>query len=652
MHGLRRVISNIVISLLGQAITWISTILLTVAYGRFLGDAGFGELYFAITFVSLIGFPIEFGFNQLLTRDVAQKPERAVRYLANTLALKFLLWLPFYGLLVGLSRVLGYAPGELQLVAICGVTLLSTSITNTFAGLHSAFGRTYFSTVGSIFERVIDACAGILLLKLGAGVEVMALVLMVGSLIDTIWQGVWCFAKIGFDLRIDRTLMIALFKSSIPFLLYGILGVIYYRIDTVMLSLMTNNTVVGWYGAAYRLFDTLLFLPSLVISAIMYPIFSKLSVSSERQLRLAIEKTMNFVLFCAIPIATFIIIAAPQIIGFLYHNPDFTHSISTLQALAPGLVFLYANSVLGAILLSTHREKKVTILALIALIFNLTANFILIPRYAQFGAALTTSATELVLLLASLLLVPNTLLPGKSLLSALRILFAAAVMGACVWWLQSYSVLILFPLGLVVYVLMALLSQALPLSDVRTIYQSLRNRKKIAPSIVSNLDQNQLVALAKLDTMPLPGINIFADRDTMPLETVHALTHLKTVPLERVHALAHLDGEASSTHNGNGHASARHNSVDPSDMHAQEQPALERISTLPLPTTPVNLDEALAEGIADEPTIPNLPRVSFSLPETPIHSDEAAAEELEDDEATIPRLRAVSTLPSERSKHV
>src|SRR5207247_4355781 len=111
------------------------------------------------------------------------------------------------------------------------------------------------------------------------------------------------------NFAIDRTLIRGLISSSIPFLTYGVLGVIYYRMDTVLLSLMANGAVVGWYGAGYRLFDTLVFLPSLVISAIMYPVFSKLSISSEADLKVAIEKTMNFLLFCGLHIATTLIVA-------------------------------------------------------------------------------------------------------------------------------------------------------------------------------------------------------------------------------------------------------------------------------------------------------------------------------------------------------
>src|SRR5579884_4431758 len=92
MDKLRRVVNNTIISLFGQLVTWSSTLLLTSAYGRFLGDVKFGELYFAITFVSLVGFPVELGFNQQLTRDVAEKPEKAEDYLWNTLLLKSILW--------------------------------------------------------------------------------------------------------------------------------------------------------------------------------------------------------------------------------------------------------------------------------------------------------------------------------------------------------------------------------------------------------------------------------------------------------------------------------------------------------------------------------------------------------------------------------
>src|SRR5271157_3236073 len=93
----RKIVGNTIILLLGQAVTWSSTMLLTMAYGRFLGDVKFGELYFAITFVTLLGFPIDAGFNQQLMRDVAQEPSKALRYVTDVLCLKVIIWLISYG---------------------------------------------------------------------------------------------------------------------------------------------------------------------------------------------------------------------------------------------------------------------------------------------------------------------------------------------------------------------------------------------------------------------------------------------------------------------------------------------------------------------------------------------------------------------------
>jgi O-antigen/teichoic acid export membrane protein len=478
MDKIKNVVNNTMISLLGQGVTWVSTLLLTIAYGRFLGDVKFGELYFAITFVQLIGFPIEFGFNQQVTRDVAQEPAKASRYLANTLLIKFIVWLFLFSLLLLICWLLGYNSEEQLLVGICGLTLLSTAITTAFNSLHYSFQRVIFPVVGSILEKGLGALVGIILLRLGYGVEIMALVLLGGSVIDAGWQAFWFFRLLGLHVALDRAIIRNLLHTGIPFLVYGVLGVIYYRIDTVLLSLLAPVAVVGWYGAAYKLFDTLLFLPSLFISAIMYPVFSKLTISSPKDLKLAVEKTTNFLLLCAMPIATLLIVSAAGIIGFLYHNAQFAESIPVLQALAPGLVFLYVNSVFGSILMSSRREKKMVLMAAMALVFNVGLNLLLIPVYRQVGAAVVTSLTELLLLILSALFVPRNLIPVKSLITAGKILAACLAMAAAAWFLQTKPIFVVIPVAGCIYLIGILLVRAIPREDILAVYRVIRYRTR------------------------------------------------------------------------------------------------------------------------------------------------------------------------------
>jgi O-antigen/teichoic acid export membrane protein len=482
MNKLRRLIGNTVISLFGQVVTWTSTLLLTIAYGQFLGDVKFGELYFAITFVSLIGTPIEVGFNQQVTRDVAEDPEKAPAYLWNTLLIKLSFWVFLYAIIIFLSWILGYSPEQRSIVAICGIDLLTGSIVNVFAALHYAFERTISPAVGMILEKGLTAITGFILLKYGASVQVMACVLLGGSVIDLVWQAAGFFRLSGRHVALDKKILRHLIGNSIPFIVSGTLGVIYYRIDTVLLSLMTTTAVVGWYGAGYRLFDTLFFLPNIIINAVMFPVFSKLLADSRSQstLKMAIEKSMNLLVICAVPIATLFIIAAPNIITFLYHRPDFANTIPVIQALAPGIIFIYINALLLNIIITTRGEKRIPLMSVIALIFNLGLNLYLIPRYQQTGAAAVTSLTELLLLCISLFLVPKHLLPKESLKVIIKVLVAALAMSLGVLLMRSQSILFILPVALLIYASAALLLRTVPREDVQALFSALRSKGKAA----------------------------------------------------------------------------------------------------------------------------------------------------------------------------
>lgn len=482
MNRLSKIISNTVISLLGQGVTWTSTLILTIAYGRFLGDVKFGELYFAITFVALIGFPIEAGFNQQLTRDVAQEPSKALKYVSNILCLKVILWLVLYGCILLLCWLLGYPAEVRTLVAICGITLLTGSIANIMGALHYAFERVVFPVVGTILEKGLSALIGVILLRHGASVQDMALILLGSSCVSMLWQSAWVLRLVGIPSSINVALARELIRKSIPFLIYGILGVIYYRIDTIMLSLAASAAVVGWYGAAYRIFDTMVFLPNLVISAIMYPVFSKLSLHSQSDLKVAVEKSLNFLLFCGIPISTGLIVAAPNLVGFFYHRPEFIHAIPVMQLLAPGLLFLYINSVLNSAIISVGGEKKITLMAAMALLFNVGLNLILIPRYLHIGAAIVTSLTELLLTALSILFMPRTLLPLNSLKVAAKALVASLMMGLAIWFIQRYSFPVILMVATVIYFASATLLGTIPRDDIRKLYSAIRHKAGRTPA--------------------------------------------------------------------------------------------------------------------------------------------------------------------------
>jgi O-antigen/teichoic acid export membrane protein/acetyltransferase-like isoleucine patch superfamily enzyme len=484
MNSLRRVLSNTGISFFGQIVTWLSTLALTIAYGRFLHGNTFGELFFVVSFVALVGFPIEFGFNQQIVRDVAQDPSRALRYPLNVLLLKLALWIALFSTTLLLSGALGFNSDEHYLLIMCGATLLIDSISSTFGSIQTAAQRQAFPALAIVIEKSLGAVVGILWLRSGGGIQAAGVALVGGAVAGAVWQLFWFMRLVGIRLRLDLHLIRELVRQSLPFLTYGVLGVIYYRIDTVLLEALTSTTTVGVYGAAYRLFDTLVFLPNIVILAVMYPVMARLSIDSERQLKLAIEKSVNFLLVTGIPIMVGLIVAAPNIIGFLYHRSDFTASVPVLRALAPGLAILYLNAVWTTSLMSLKLEKRLPWIAGTALLFNVGGNLLLIPRLGGVGAAIMTSLTELLLMSLALAMLPRHLLPVRSLVTSVKAVGASLGMALVVFAMSRAPILVIVPVAGIVYMVGATLLATIPRGDLAALYMAIARRTRgVAPAV-------------------------------------------------------------------------------------------------------------------------------------------------------------------------
>lgn len=464
---LGRATSNTIMLLGGQIVTWASTLILAAAYGRFLGAQGFGELYLATTFTALVGFPIEYSFNQQIVRDVAQKPHAAHRYLTMALALKGVLWAALYAFAILLTFVLGYSSEQRWLIAVCGLMLVSTAISSTLISIQTAYMQIGLAKFGVVMEKGIDCILAVLLLRTGSGVQTVALVLLFGSCAGMVWQISRVARLIGIRFVWDTQIARALIRSGLSFLVYGVLGVIYYRIDTVLLSVLATSAAVGVYGAAYRLLDTLMFVPGIVISGVVSPILAKYSVDNANKLRLTVEKSTMAMLLCSLPAAAGLIVTAPNIIGFVYRRQDFSGSEAVLQALAIGLVALYLNTVLTTTLISTGQERKLPLMAGAALIFNVALNWALIPRYAGAGAAWATSLTEILLLGIGVALIDRSLIPVRLWVTAGKIALASLAMALVAHALDTHTIIVIIPVAGVTYVAAIALLRVIPHEDLQ-----------------------------------------------------------------------------------------------------------------------------------------------------------------------------------------
>lgn len=173
---------------------------------------------------------------------------------------------------------------------------------------------------------------------------------------------------------------------------------IYINLDSVMLGFLKDQEAVGYYAGATKLTKAMLGVVA-SLGAVLLPRFSNMiSNGFVDEFYKLVGKAINFVVGLSLPMFVGLAIMASPIIH-LFCGPDFEPSILTLQLISPIILFIGLSGILGMqILYPLGQERLVIISTLVGALINFSLNWILIPKYAQYGSAFATCIAEALVL--------------------------------------------------------------------------------------------------------------------------------------------------------------------------------------------------------------------------------------------------------------
>jgi len=116
------------------------------------------------------------------------------------------------------------------------------------------------------------------------------------------------------------------------------------------------------------------------------------------------QKAFDILLLMSIGVVLATWIFAPLVVRLITQQrfTEFSDSILVLRILSLALFLAYFNHLTGYTIVVLGQQRSYFFVALVALIFNVLANLIIIPQFSYFGAAAVTVLTEgLVLLITT-----------------------------------------------------------------------------------------------------------------------------------------------------------------------------------------------------------------------------------------------------------
>lgn len=215
------------------------------------------------------------------------------------------------------------------------------------------------------------------------------IVLFINNLISLYY----CKGKIQFkieELEIRKHLkpLFYIFLSTLAISLYIL-------IDTLILGFLKKDTFVGYYTLASKLNKV----PLTFIVALGIVLIPQLTLAAHEKDMVSFEKLIkkstDFVVMVGVPITIGLFICSKQLI-ILFSGAEFLQGLKSMQIMTAVSLLIGLSNIYGMqILIPLGEDKKLLISVLIGTILSLTLNFILIPVWADQGAALTNLLSEL-----------------------------------------------------------------------------------------------------------------------------------------------------------------------------------------------------------------------------------------------------------------
>ncbi|MDI6644169.1 MAG: flippase [Methanobacteriaceae archaeon] len=398
MNTIQRIAKNTSVLVIAQILNYALGFLFIAFTARYLGAENFGILSFALAFAGIFGVLNDLGLSTLMTREVSKKKSYTKKYLGNIITIKMVLSIIVSALIIITINIPNYPYQTVFTVYLAMLFVIANSFNQIFNSVFQSYEKMEYQSLGIIINSLMLFSGALLLIHYELNVTYFALLYFISISVVLIYNLIVCTLKfirpkIEFDLNFWKPFI----KESLPLGLSTLCVVAYFRIDTILLSLLTpnGNEAIGLYNAAYRISEAFLFIPTAFMGAI-FPLLSKYykpySMESFEKLY---SKGFKLLLIIGLFIAINLSFFSSYIIPLVY-GPQFNGSVFALQIISWSLLFMFIGGLLSFSLISIGIQRIILKYTIIGLIFNIILNIILIPSFSYIGAAIGTVMTELV----------------------------------------------------------------------------------------------------------------------------------------------------------------------------------------------------------------------------------------------------------------
>lgn len=387
----RRVAKNTVLLSIGQVVLAGSMGLWTIMVARYVGPEAFGVYAYAqagLTILTVVG---SLGLDQLLTRDVAQRPAEGLRYLATfgllRVALMALVLAGAY-LAAGASH---YPADRTQIAMLVGANAALMALNTLVAALLNAHEAMGYTVIAQSANYLLTLGLGALAIWLRQPFPVILALSAAASTVQLVLSGGFALRLHGRPAGALRRLVfptreaLGLLWAAVPFTLLQLISTVRTYAPALLLQYLTaSDAAVGYFAAAQRVHAVTVIVPDMLLQA-AFPAFSGAYAREPERFPGMFERAYRYVMAVTVPLAGGLWVLGPPVLALLY-GPRYAPAGATLQVLSLALIG-GVGWVMGPAMLAMGRQTAYALIYIATMAGAGLLSLWAIPRYGPAGAA-------------------------------------------------------------------------------------------------------------------------------------------------------------------------------------------------------------------------------------------------------------------------
>lgn len=430
-----------------------------------LGPAGVGAYTFALAFYSLFAYVTNFGVRAIAMRDITQQPDRERELVTNLFYLRLVMGALGYGILVVALTLGGYSSVERQAGLVAGVLLVVLAL-ESFQVILEVRLRMGWVSIAAVVQGVVLAAGSLVAAIQGAGVIGFLWVFVASNVANFAIVATVALRQTGhLRWRPRPVLWVRLARAAVLLGLAQLCITLYYRLDLLILAAIKPDDDVGQYGAAYRVLETFVVVPSLAMT-VLTPVIAASVVAGVAVLQRRYGHLMHLIALLSFPVAVAGMMTAARVFPAIPGFAAFDGAGVALAVLAPAAPCIFFGTALSAVLVSGHEQGRLLTVSFVGLVLNVALNVALIPPFSFVGAAVATTATEVAVVVGLVHMIRRHVgvaWPWSRVSRAARASVAMAAVLALGYWLPPFVQL---GAGLLSYVVFLLPTGSLRWEDL------------------------------------------------------------------------------------------------------------------------------------------------------------------------------------------